>query len=71
MLGVECSPAFFQWLWFFPASAVFAAIEADLLASCSASCASSVGGEDNAQVIIANTVAAIIKSRIRAARAHT
>jgi autotransporter-associated beta strand protein len=34
-----------------------APIEADLLASYAASYASSVGGEDNAQVIIANTVA--------------
>ena len=34
-----------------------APIEQDLLASYAASYASSVGGEDNAQVIIANTVA--------------
>ncbi|TAK98263.1 MAG: hypothetical protein EPO07_12245 [Verrucomicrobia bacterium] len=40
-----------------PASVKFGAVEADLLASYAASYATSVGGEDNAQVIIANTVA--------------
>jgi autotransporter-associated beta strand protein len=39
------------------AGGTFGAIEADLLAAYAPSYASSVGGEDNAQVIIANTVA--------------
>src|SRR5262245_38561423 len=40
-----------------PAAFAGNAIEADLLASYASSYAASVGGEDNAQVIIANTVA--------------